>query len=263
LDPEVSSPLPLSLFLCPSPSSSPARPPCACPWRPPRVPLCAPPRRPRVASSRAPRRRPCAAPSVRPSRGHPAALPVAPWRALAWPLARGPRVAPDTLLMAPGGAAPRLLAALLVAPRWRTRAARLRAPCGPLRALPLAAPRRRPVAPLHAPRVAPCGFPAPLAAAPGSPSCTPPRGQAARPTHPCSVAPHPDSPCACLGVASRAPGARSAFPCAQPQRTRRSNLGLISFKFSLMNVLRRAKIHFNFRIVQCMTSRVQSCDVPF
>jgi hypothetical protein len=61
------------------------------------------------------------------------------------------------------------------------------------------------------------------------------------------------SPCASVpgGPAPRrglaCPGARSAFPCAQAQRAWRSNLGLISFKFSLMSELRRATNLFNFR----------------
>jgi hypothetical protein len=143
------------------------------------------------------------------------------------------------------------------------RAASLRAPlsglrtrtCVPLRArptrpsrprscprrAPYAAPWRRPLAPLSASPRPPDALLAPpppgggpwqplaraLARPGGSPRASAPGGPA-----PCArdpVAPRPGSPCPCPGVASRAPGACSAFPCAQPQRAQRSNLGLISF----------------------------------
>jgi hypothetical protein len=74
------------------------------------------------------------------------------------------------------------------------------------------------------------------------------------------------------------PGARRAFPRARPSRARHLNFGLINFKFSLVDVLRRvlrratvyfkftfinelrralrrATIHLNFRLFKCVASR--------
>jgi hypothetical protein len=97
-----------------------------------------------------------------------------------------------------------------------------------------APPRRAPAPP---PRP-----PAPPGDTPRPPSWPwPPRRAASAPAR---------SPC----PGSAAPrGLPSAFPRAQPQRVQRSNFSLISFEFSLMNVLRRALCRttneFNFRFI--------------
>jgi hypothetical protein len=53
----------------------------------------------------------------------------------------------------------------------------------------------------------------------------------------------------------------SAFPRAQPQRARRSNFSLISFEFSLMNMLRRAlrraTNEFNFRFISVVRPAIR------
>jgi hypothetical protein len=77
--------------------------------------------------------------------------------------------------------------------------------------------------------------PAPRARLPGALVC----GPSAPARDPCPRATwFPARPLAPDSAAPR--GLPSAFPCTQPQRAWRSNLSLVSFKFSLMNVLRHA-----------------------
>jgi hypothetical protein len=73
----------------------------------------------------------------------------------------------------------------------------------------------------------------------------------ARPVPGAAACPRHDSRgLACPRHGLARPGTRSAFPRAQLQCTRRSIFSLISFEFSLINVLRctlrRATIHFKF-----------------
>jgi hypothetical protein len=100
----------------------------------------------------------------------------------------------------PGGAAPRPPAALPVAPDG--------ALARPTSARPARPPGVLPVAPWRPPASRPASRP-----------------RAARWLAPHVRARWPRAPAA----PARAPGVRSAFPCTQPQRARRSNLGLISF----------------------------------
>jgi hypothetical protein len=141
-------------------------------------------------------------------------LPLSPRGALGFGVGpRGEFPSPLPLSLFPSPSPSSSLVWPLCARPWRPRAAlappRRLPPTVPLRRGPLRAPGGYRAAPLHAP---PHG---PLRAPLRPPAPPPPRGPAARPARPCPVATRPGSPC--------------AFPCAQPQRARRSNLSLISF----------------------------------
>jgi hypothetical protein len=178
LDPEVSSP-PLSLSLS-SPPPPLLLPPRGLPARAPGS-LCA---------------RPCGAPAWPPR--------APPGGALTRPLPRGPRVAPRRRSTWPPGVS--------------SRGPHTPPPPG---ALPRAAPWWPPGSgrwqPLARATARPGGSPGLTPARPTSRPCAPLCGPTTRPTRPCPVAPRPGSPCACLGVASRALGARS--PSARGDRT--------------------------------------------
>jgi hypothetical protein len=81
----------------------------------------------------------------------------------------------------------------------------------------------------------------------------PPRPSWRAPARPPGVAARPQRDSRGLACPRRGltrPGTRNVFPRAQPQCVLRSIFSLISFRFSLMNVLRRtlrrATIHFKF-----------------
>jgi hypothetical protein len=109
--------------------------------------------------------------------------------------------------------------------------------------LPFLLPCAPPCFPLH-------GL-GPPAARPCSPAARPrPLGGTAQPPSPARGLGPARSPCP-GSVAPR--GLPSAFPRVQPQRARRSNFSLLSFEFSLRNMLRRAlrraTNEFNFRFI--------------
>jgi hypothetical protein len=133
-------------------------------------------------------------------------------------------------------------------------------PCTPVRSP--AAPARPYVALLRRPSRPPAP-PSPRVAL--AAPCVAPRGSlVAPPCGPCLAHPRRRPPCPRRGCAPRRdsrglacprrslarPGTRNVLPRAQPQCARRSIFSLISFGFSLINVLRRAlhraMIHFKF-----------------
>jgi hypothetical protein len=142
----------------------------------------------------------------------------------------------------------------------------LRAPCFPLRAHPCAtsSPRRCDPAPPRRGLGPPAARPRPPSGAPSAPRRRAPAPPWRAPASPGDT-PHPPSwpwpPRRAASAPARSPcsgsaaprGLPSAFPRAQPQRVRRSNFSLISFEFSLMNMLRRALCRttneFNFRFI--------------
>jgi hypothetical protein len=134
-------------------------------------------------------------------------------------------------------------------------------PCSPQRRGPCS-PQGAPLLPAARPRPPPAARPLlPRSAPPPSPAACPlaPRRRGPRP--PPSARPSPPdtalaSPARGLGTGVqplRRQRGPSRLAYAQPQRARQSNFSLISFEFSLMNVLRRtprrATNEFKFRFI--------------